>query len=259
MKKTVVIGDIHGRSTWKLIVNIEKPDRVIFIGDYFDSYDISGLDQIHNFKEIIEYKETSFSKEGTLDEHKTDVIMLIGNHDHHYFPEVGPTGTSGYQHGIAPNIIQVIDENRNHLQMAYQMGEYLFTHAGVSSKFMDNVFNDEFGWKPENIATDLNQLFKYKPNEFTFGMNTKMLGMSFLDPSGDNEDQSPIWIRPRALMRVNKDTLRKQFIQVVGHTQQRQIDGAGKATGSRYYFIDTLGTSGEYLVINDNQVTIGQV
>lgn len=257
MSKTIVIGDIHGRSTWKLITHLEKPDRVIFIGDYFDSFDIPGLDQIHNFKEIIEYKETSFSKEGTLDEHKTEVIMLIGNHDHHYFPEVGYTGTSGYQHGIAPNIIQVIDENRNHLQMAYQMGEYLFTHAGVSSKFMDNVFNDEFGWKVENIATDLNQLFKYKPKEFEFGMNVNM--SYYMDPTGDNEDQSSIWIRPKSLMRANKDTLRKKVIQVVGHTEQRQIDTKGMATGGRYYFIDALGTSGEYLIIEDGQITTGHI
>ena len=55
--KTVVIGDVHGRSLWKLIVNQENPDRVIFIGDYFDSFEISGVEQIQNFKEIIEYKE----------------------------------------------------------------------------------------------------------------------------------------------------------------------------------------------------------
>ncbi len=34
--------------------------------------------------------------------------MLIGNHDYHYFPEVGENGTSGYQsvfsHQIKPTI-----------------------------------------------------------------------------------------------------------------------------------------------------------
>lgn len=250
--KTIVIGDIHGRSTWKLITHLEQPDRVIFIGDYFDSFDISGLEQIHNFKEIIEYKETSFSRVGTLEEHKTEVILLIGNHDHHYFPEIGNTGTSGYQHGIAPNINQVIDENRQHLQMAYQMDEFLFTHAGVSSVFMDQVLG-KGGWKVENIATDLNELSKYKPKTFEFGM---MLNYNtYQDPSGDNEGQSPIWIRPKSLMRSNKDTLRKQIIQVVGHTQQEQIDVKGMATGGRYYYIDTLGTSGQYMIINNNEIT----
>jgi predicted phosphodiesterase len=255
--KTVVIGDIHGRSTWKLITHLEQPDRVIFVGDYFDSWDLSGVEQIHNFKEIIEYKETSFVNKGTLDQHKTDVILLIGNHDFHYMP--GATETySGYQHKIAPSITQVLDENKNHLQMAYQMDEYLFTHAGVSSKFLDNVFMD-YGWKTENIATDLNELYKYKPKQFEFGMAVDIRKMSWLDPSGDNEEQSPIWIRPRSLMRSNRDTLRKQVIQIVGHTEVKKLDlnGSEKTAGGRYYFVDCLGTSNEYLIIEDSNMRVG--
>jgi hypothetical protein len=83
--------------------------------------------------------------------------------------------------------------------------------------------------------------------------------MSYLDPYGDSEDQSSIWIRPRALMRVNRDTLRKQVIQVVGHTEQTQIDKRGGTTGGRYWFIDTLGTSGEYLIINDEAIIINKI
>jgi predicted MPP superfamily phosphohydrolase len=236
--KTIVIGDIHGRSVWKLIYELEKPDKIIFIGDYFDSFDIKGVDQLSNFQDIIKFKESEVC----------EVILLIGNHDYHYFPEIGDTGTSGYQHLFAPSIQYVVDQNRKHLQMAYQIDDMLFTHAGVSSKFMDNVFSDEFGWKVENIAIDLNEMFKYKPKEFEFGMNTRV---GYIDPYGDNEDQSPIWIRPRSLMKANKDTLRKQIIQVVGHTEQRQVDKRGGSTGGRYWFIDTLGTSGEYMIIEE--------
>jgi hypothetical protein len=57
-------------------------------------------------------------------------------------------------------------------------------------------------------------------------------------------------------MRANKDTLRKKVIQVVGHTQQQQIDIKGMATGNRYYYIDTLDTSGEYLIIEDGVLRI---
>lgn len=236
--KTVIIGDTHGRTTWKLIVHQEKPDKVIFIGDYFDSYDISGVEQIANFKEIIEYKKST----------EVEVIMLIGNHDHHYFPEIGNTGTSGYQQGIAPNITQVIDENREHLQLAYQFDGVLYTHAGVSETFMDITFGED-GWRIDSIADQLNDLFKYKPKTFVFNGR---------DPYGDNVYQTPIWIRPRSLMVDNYNKLRKEVIQVVGHTQQSQIDIEGKATGGRYYFIDTLGTSGEYLVIEDNKFKVGK-
>lgn len=250
MKKTVVIGDIHGRSIWKLIVHHENPDRVIFIGDYFDSFDIKGEEQLNNFLDIIEFKKSSGK----------EVIMLIGNHDYHYFPEVGDTGTSGYQTRMAPSIRYVMDENRHHLQMAYQFNEFLFSHAGVSSAFMDSVFGID-SWKTETIVEQLNELFKYKPLTFGFGEAVSIKKLSYLDPYGDNEEQSPIWIRPRSLMYANRYTLRKKVIQIVGHTQVNKLDlkGSEKAAGGRYYFIDCLGTTGEYMVIENNKISVGIV
>ena len=243
--KTVVFGDTHGRSNWKLAVHKENPDRVIFIGDYFDSFEITGLEQIHNFKEIIQYKEKN---------PQVEVVLLIGNHDHHYFPEIGYTGTSGYQSGIAPSIIQVIDENRHHLQMAYGFGDYLFTHAGVSPVFMDQVFGAE-GWSKETVVPDLNELFKYKPKAFLF---------NGFESSGDSPTQTPIWIRPRSLMSSNKkhkNGLKKDYIQIVGHTQMRKLDliESDKFTGGRYYFIDTMDTTGEYLIIEDGKLLTNSV
>ena len=199
--KTVVIPDIHGRTEWKLIVHLENPDKVIFLGDYFDSFDISGVEQIHNFKEIVQYKETSFTNSGKEDQHKTQVVMLIANHDHHYFANVGYSSTSGYQKLIAPNITQVIEENKHHLQMAYNMDEFLFTHAGVSPIFMDEVFGID-GWNADNIAYDLNEMFKFKPLSFLFN-STDYSGC------GEHKSQSPIWIRPSSLMSANKVTEKK--------------------------------------------------
>jgi len=252
--KTIVIGDIHGRSVWKLITHLENADRVIFVGDYFDSFDISGVEQIHNFKEIIKYKETSFTNDGTDNQHKTEVILLIGNHDHHYYPEIGNTGTSGYQYGAAPNISQVIDENRHHLQMAYSFNNYLFTHAGVSPVFMDQVFGEN-GWDKNNIVELLNDKMKYQPKTFEF---------NGFESSGDNTTQTPIWIRPRSLMSANKkheNGLKNDYIQIVGHTEMKHLDlvGSDKFTGGKYYFIDTLGTSGNYLIIEDGRISTGKI
>jgi predicted phosphodiesterase len=244
--KTVVLGDTHGRSNWKLAIYQEEPiDRLIFIGDYFDSYDIPGVEQIDNFKNIIKYKE---------DNPQVEVVMLIGNHDHHYFPEIGYTGTSGYQHRIAPSITQVIDENRHHLQMAYGFDNYLFTHAGVSPVFMDQVFGKD-NWSKESVVVDLNELFRYKPKAFEF---------NGFDAYGDNSTQTPIWIRPGSLMSSNKKHekgLKKDYIQVVGHTHMKRIDlkGSDQFTGGRYYFIDTMESSGDYLIIQDNNLTVNSV
>ena len=243
--KTIVIGDTHGRSNWKLAIHQDKPDRVIFIGDYFDSFDISGVEQIDNFKQIIKYKE---------DNPQVEVVLLIGNHDYHYFPEIGYNGTSGYQSRIASSITQVIEENRYHLQMAYGFGDYLFTHAGVSPVFMDQVFGSD-DWSIENVVVDLNEMFRYKPKAFEF---------NGLDAYGDNTTQTPIWIRPRALMQANKKHekgLKNNYIQIVGHTQRQKIDleGSDKFTGGRYYFIDTMDTSGDYLIIEDNKLRTNSI
>ena len=245
MKKTLVLGDTHGRSNWKLAIHQEQPDRVIFIGDYFDSFEFSGVEQIDNFKQIIQYKENN---------PQVEVVLLIGNHDHHYFPEIGYTGTSGYQSRIAPSITQVIDENRHHLQMAYGFENYLFTHAGISPVFMDQVFGEN-DWTVESVVVDLNELFRYKPKAFEF---------NGFDGHGDNTTQTPIWIRPRSLMSANKKHekgLKKDYIQIVGHTQMNKLDltGSDKFTGGRYYFIDTMDTTGEYLIIEGDKLRTNSV
>jgi hypothetical protein len=245
--KTIVLGDTHGRSFWKLITHKENPDRVIFIGDYFDSFDIQGVDQIQNFKEIIEYKN-----KGT-----NEVILLIGNHDYHYMEGINEQ-YSGYQHNLAMSIRFELEDNKQHLQMAYQMGEFLFTHAGVSSEFMDSVFGST-GWTVETLEADLNEQFRYKPLTFGFGMAVNITKAIYLDEYGDNIEQSPIWIRPRSLMAANRDTLRKQIIQVVGHTQVTTMTGQEKMSGGRYFLIDCLGTSGQYMVINDGEVSINKI
>jgi hypothetical protein len=113
---------------------------------------------------------------------------------------------------------------------------------------MDYSFGKD-GWKVDSIADQINDMSKYRPKIFLFYGR---------DPYGDNLYQTPIWIRPKSLMNVNYDTLRKEVIQVVGHTVQSQIDIEGKATGGRYYFVDTLPTSGEYLILEDHKFKVGK-
>ena len=233
--KLVVIGDIHGRDIWKQIIAKEQDaDEFVFVGDYFDSFRIKGPDQINNFLDIIEFKKQS----------KVPVILLIGNHDYHY---INSSETySGFQHGASSAINFLLYENRKHLQMCYQMGDFLFTHAGVSYDWLK--INKWEGW--ESVEEKVNDLWEYTPNAFAFAGR---------DPYGDSTISSPIWIRPHSLQKANRDTLRDQFIQVVGHTTQGKIDTEGKSTGGRYYYIDTLGTSGEYMILEQTSMDNGEI
>jgi predicted phosphodiesterase len=244
--KTVIIGDIHGRDAWKQIINQEQDaDRFIFVGDYFDSFDIPGLIQCQNFQDIIEFKTTT----------DKEVILLIGNHDYHYFPEIGENGCSGYQTRMAPTIQHIVDTNRDHLQLAYQFDDFLVTHAGVSSEWLNDTI---VMWDVPNLAMYLNDLFKYQPLKIGY-RSYKQIGDQVYGTGGygDETFQGPIWIRPKSLMKANYDTLRKQIIQVVGHTGQNQIDIEGKSTGGRYYFIDTIPR--EYLIVEDGVVSSGKL
>ena len=70
--KTIVVGDTHGRSHWKTISEQNNFDKIVFIGDYFDSRDksITSDIEIKNFKEILHFKENNFN----------EVTLLYGNH-----------------------------------------------------------------------------------------------------------------------------------------------------------------------------------
>jgi len=257
--KLVAIGDIHGRDIWKQIVAKEHDaDEFVFVGDYFDSFTIKGPDQINNFLDIIEFKKQS----------KVPVILLIGNHDHHYYPGVDDSGTSGYQTLLAPSIKYVVNENKQYLQAAYQVGEFVFTHAGLSSEWLDDSIE---GWNVDNVVEKVNELFQYQPGKIAY-RSYKQVGDQVYGAQGyGNESfQGPIWIRPTALMAANKstqdgkltnkETLKNHIIQVVGHTPQDTIDIKGKSTGGRYYFIDTLEyNQGQYLIVKDGIVSLGKL
>ena len=237
--KTIFLGDIHGRSIWKDIVAQEKADRVIFIGDYFDSFDIEPVEQQYNFKEIIEFKKKA----------ECEVILLIGNHDFHYFP--GGETYSGFSYGAASINKQLLKDNEDLMQMAYEFDGILCTHAGVGHDWLTYQNKYEKGVDPGSVSDFINAIWKYQPNRFMF---------YGIDPYGNSKTQTPIWIRPQALLAGNRDSfLKTDYIQVVGHTKVRKMDIEGKATGGRYHFIDTFDTTNTYLIYENNEFSVGEL
>lgn len=70
MSKIIAIGDIHGHASWKYILQKEKDaDVIVFVGDYFDSFELKAEEQIRNFRELMEQTENN-----------PKIIRLIGNH-----------------------------------------------------------------------------------------------------------------------------------------------------------------------------------
>jgi len=245
--KTVVIGDIHGHNSWKQIIDKEQDaDRFIFVGDYFDSFTIPGVKQMDNFLDIIEFKEHT----------DKEVVLLLGNHDYHYLPEIEESSTSGYQTVMAPTYKILLGENKKHLQIAYQFDDFVCSHAGFSSVWLDDIVED---WDVTNMVDKVNELFQNQPGLIAYRSFKMINETEWIGARGYGEEtfQGPLWIRPKALMNANYDTLRTQIRQVVGHTTRKQIDIEGQSTGGRYYFIDTMPR--EYLVVTDGVVSLGKL
>lgn len=234
--KTIVLGDIHGRQSWKDILSNEEWDRVVFVGDYLDTHEeITGTEQLYNLKAIIELKKTS----------EKPVILLIGNHDHHYLPGIQGGNTSGYQPRMRPSFEQVFTENPDMFQMAFcDEHNNLMTHAGVTLSWLED--NDILDTHPSTVAARINELFIHKPQAFYF------YSLDF-GGYGDHVRQSPIWVRPQSLYRNQLKTN-----QIVGHTRPK--DGkinSLKSERQGFYLIDTIGQEwSDYLVITDGEIKV---
>lgn len=187
------IGDVHGTTHWKDIVQKYKQnddDIVIFLGDYVDSFNIPPAQCLENLSELFEYKCST-----------PNVYMLIGNHDYHYMRH-DMDRYSGYWLEWAKAYRSILLDNYHHLEIAVIVQslnkKYIFSHAGVSDVFL----------KDNNITVEgLSDLWKTNPSAFGFKHNT-------LDIYGNHPSQSPLWIRPQALMTCAV----KDYEQIIGHT-----------------------------------------
>ena len=71
--RITVIGDGHGRASWKS-VDPNSCDKIVFLGDFVDSFDVNNTVMINNLLDIIEFKKSNHDK----------VILLYGNHIYLY-------------------------------------------------------------------------------------------------------------------------------------------------------------------------------
>lgn len=124
--KIVVIPDVHGKPYWKEICDENISDsHIVFLGDYLDGRDTSPLDEHLNFINIIKYKK----------EHSEKVTLLQGNHCLHYLYDNYNFNCSGFHSEYYLQWHKLYNDNRELFKIAYQYRNYLFTHAGISTKW----------------------------------------------------------------------------------------------------------------------------
>jgi len=212
MKKTVIIGDVHGSTYWETVVK-ENPDcRYVFLGDYLDPYEeIANQILIDNLKKIIRFKK----------EQADNVVLLLGNHDLHYITDKIEQSTR-WNYDLAPIAKELFLTHRDLFQFACQEENCIFVHAGISHAWFVNDFKGNLN---KNIADQLNNpTRKQEPAIYACG---KVRG-------GFDENGGIFWADKSELFEPLQG-----YTQIVGHNRVKDItDHTNK--GGRIIFCDCL-------------------
>ena len=140
MGKILIIPDVHGRTFWKEAVAKGEYERIIFLGDYLDPYpheEITQRQAYDNLLDIIELKKKQ----------PEQVILLLGNHDMHYFSTLYAhlTPRVRYNASHAWKYQECFAKHRELFQLAHEeKGEtkrFLFTHAGVTKGWYNRYWD----------------------------------------------------------------------------------------------------------------------
>jgi len=127
--KTLIIPDIHTRfDVAESFIDKERPDDVVFLGDYFDTFD--------DTLEITE--KTALWLKDSLK--KRNRIHLLGNHDLSY--KDTRFACSGFSEEKLI-ILKKVKMDLTKLQHYCWVGDWLCTHAGLSNEFYQAYKNNE--------------------------------------------------------------------------------------------------------------------
>ncbi|WP_421827371.1 metallophosphoesterase [Larkinella sp.] len=233
--KIITISDLHGRNSW-LHIDAGHYDKVVFLGDYTDSYDLTDDAILENLSQIIRLKQQAPDK----------IILLIGNHDAQYlhFPHYR---CSGFRPSMQPALTSLFRKHQSLFQIAHQEGFYLFTHAGVTNRWLAHVPKGDPKLELNLQALDLLADAMNKMHQ------DRMLRTSLFDVSslrgGFDEAGGPLWADKR---ETSTDYL-PGLHQIVGHTPVPEFTTIGDETGSITY-TDVLQTQEAFYTIDFDDV-----
>jgi hypothetical protein len=266
--KILSLGDTHGRNRWKVALfgslegyekwrsvcddpnadlsefPISGYDKIIFIGDYVDSFLISAGEIKYNLSELVHLK-LKFPE---------IVVLLLGNHDIAYKNGIYCSGFKAEMLHDYQDLFRTKLGRDSIFQVAYQHKNWLWTHAGITQGFYKDIIEPlkgkkggrfaDFYKKCENLAEILNFMYE-SGNEDIFRVGYSRGGFSKV-PGPFWADKSDLYGKP--MLGVN---------QVVGHTPQPCIKGYEFGSGRHepspisLYFIDNLEYGADQALVLD--------
>jgi len=145
MEKLLIIWDLHWLNIWKDLVKKYEFDKVIFLGDYVDSFGVPDDEMVSNLQEIIKYKKENIE----------NTILLWGNHDLQYIDK--KFRCSWYRHRIAKTLYNIYNPNKNLFKVVHLEWDYVFSHAGftdwwINENFLAWWFEEELNAIPDCLS-----------------------------------------------------------------------------------------------------------
>lgn len=143
--KFLILPDVHNR--WEKAEKIIKsvnPDKVIFLGDYFDDFN----DDPNIIAHVAEWFHYSVNQPNRL--------HLVGNHDIHYwFPGNRSVRCSGYEQFKCVAINDFVKkEDWEKLEWFHVLdNKWLLSHAGVHPSWLDKINFDKNKVSEFSLAT----------------------------------------------------------------------------------------------------------
>ncbi|WP_170123285.1 metallophosphoesterase [Pedobacter nutrimenti] len=224
--KHIFIPDLHGRNSWQDI-DFKQYNKVVFLGDYVDSFTEEDEAIYNNLVAVIKLKRKYWKK----------VILLLGNHDVQYlhFPRYQ---IKGFRPSMQRQLTELFNQNKDCFQMAYQRGNYIFTHAGISNswyrEFLRSPIINDIRDDNDTTADLINKVEAEGSPQQRYMLYSE--GIHRGEP-GDLGLGSPIWADRKETML---DML-TGYRQVVGHTQVLEPE-AIRYTCNSITYIDVLHT-----------------
>jgi len=230
----IYVGDLHGNlyAFEKAIEEFESKDynKIVFLGDYVDSYEYSDVEILHLLKSVIEYKKANPDK----------VILLLGNHDWQYYNLYEDWfRCSGFRMTYCHEVYDIFSKNKDLFQIGFKQGEYLATHAGISNKwysrYADRLYY--YAQKHLDIKGDFDTILNIvKDTHDNWILST--IGKV----RGGYGVGGPLWADKTEMNRHDSD---KRFKQIIGHTGVHDILTVDNVT-----FIDCLYKTTKFLTID---------
>lgn len=233
--KVAAIGDIHGTTKFlECYKNIQENDsdvdKIIVLGDWFDPYDDIDLDtMIERYNEFVKIWKSD-----------NRIISILGNHDIAGYIIVNDFTNRTIRFGkSSQKISDAIEPNLSESYLTYKVGDYMFSHAGVSQEWLNdisgfskcNYVNDIINCKKGWTTDELSDICMFYPFDWS--------------GCGEHPRQSCVWIRPHTLI----NNAIEGYHQVVAHTRLEKISKVSLKNGKDLWIVDD-DQKPNYLILN---------